>query len=285
MRIRRILFSMNFKNLFKIQMLLFIVILICNQSCFAINSFTNNSNLRISLDGEEESSMWYLGVISDGVTMKKDLLIYNDSPEIVNITITPTSNELFIEPMDSFQISPYQNIHRTLQWNPIGKEIGKNFGHVEIMSGKEKIKIYYDYWFEPKDFSVSLSLKEITVKINDKYVLLPDGNLNLLGSLNYIVEGRMYAELRFFIEFLGFQVSEGFNFSDSSMVFVRKGKKYYFKYLADQILIDNKPMKTHKLHIIRGKSMYLPIRLIADLIGYTISWDPKEQRVTLYHHH
>jgi hypothetical protein len=255
------------------------------QFFFVQQSASKSSSLHFNLDGIKDRNSWELSVISEGIILQKDLMIFNDSKEIINCSIIPASTELQILPPETFQIKPKETIHRTLQWNLIGKEMGNNHGELVIRSDNESININYYYWFEPTNYSVSLSMKEMTIKVNDQYVITKNGDFYYLLSENYIMDGRMYVDVRFIITFLGFNIFEEFNFSDKSMIFFRKGKKYYFKYLADQILIDGKPMKTHKLHIIRDMRMSLPIRLIADLIGYSITWDPKDQRVTLYHHH
>jgi len=135
-----------------------------------------------------------------------------------------------------------------------------------------------------------LALSAITAFAGNTEIIINGEKATIAEGMGSIVEknNRTFVPIRFLLEYFGFQVNwendsqsvMGFNQSGEMFV-MQVGNKQLFYFDAKGNKKDLAPMDvTPFLNYQEGRT-YVPLRFIAEAMGYTVGWDGATETVTL----
>ncbi|MCK5848536.1 MAG: copper amine oxidase N-terminal domain-containing protein, partial [Caldisericia bacterium] len=221
----------------------------------------------------DESFGWF----TKGEKKQSTLTFINHSNEDISFTISPKSTEEVFAVPSQFTLKANETSFCNLIFQLKDKEKSNNYyEYVKIHSLEQDLNLQVNYWFQT-DF------RQITIwKNKENY---EDIDKNVKRTLDYflppmIINDRMYIAARFYQE-LGYSIQLHFqkNFAATLRI---DGNTLYFESLSDKIIINGEPVyPENRLDIIHEGRMFLPLRFLAEYAGYTVTWDPSEEKVTL----
>lgn len=135
-----------------------------------------------------------------------------------------------------------------------------------------------------------LALSAITAFAGNTEIIINGEKATIAEGMGSIVEknNRTFVPIRFLLEYFGFQVNwendsqsvMGFNQSGEMFV-MQVGNERLFYFDANGNKKDLAPMDvTPFLNYQEGRT-YVPLRFIAEAMGYTVGWDGATETVTL----
>ncbi|MCK5849193.1 MAG: hypothetical protein KAH01_08370 [Caldisericia bacterium] len=218
------------------------------------------------------------GWLTKGEKKQRTLTFINHSNEDISFTISPKSTEEVFAVPSQFTLKANETFFCNLVVQPKDKAVrGNYYEYIKIHSLEEDLNVQVNYWFQT-DF------RQITIWKNKKS--FEDIDKNVKTTLNFslppiIINGRIYVELSFFREMIGYLTQLHYEKNIAVTLYV-DGNTLYFESLSDKIIINGEPVYTeNRLDIIHGSRMFLPLRFLAEYAGYNVTWDPSEEKVTL----
>ena len=135
-----------------------------------------------------------------------------------------------------------------------------------------------------------LTLSAVSVFAGSSEIIINGAKADISPEMGQIVEknSRTFVPIRFLMEYLGFSVEwidadqavMGRNEAGESFI-MQIGNKSLFYFEADGTLKDLKPMDVEPfLNKAEGRT-YVPLRFIAEAMGYTVGWNGATETVTL----
>jgi len=247
-------------------------------------SFTLNGQELLPEDKDQfigDSPLWHFGIVHLDETKEKLLRVTNHSDQDITVYLTSYSL-LSYTPSNKVIISPSQSVYFTIQllittekWTQDWKNTATGWGgsSITIHVNEEETEFSYSYWCQSHTHTIELWERERIYLIDhtteEECISMPLLNIG----------GRLYIGFEFYIHNLGY-ICEYHPLTNGMTLFLGDNT-LYFENGRDNIIVNGIPVPTEKLKTIIGGRTILPLRFLAEYAGYTVTWDPAEEKVTL----